>query len=178
MAATPPTSGTRAAPTAAAGPVRTVAASLAQAGLDRGRHLVRAMPGPIRAVGQDLQPARPIAAQPAMDRLAADPVALSDLDQSGRTRRRMGGHVNHQPEHWNPSAGLSTTTINRVRGQGDVGALPEICQKLRHAQPHVPTPRRPQQHGSPRGLRGDVRLSGVLRTTRASMAYKRSCRIG
>jgi hypothetical protein len=30
----------------------------------------------------------------------------------------MGGHVNHQPEHWNPSVGISTTTINRVRVQG------------------------------------------------------------
>jgi hypothetical protein len=54
------------------------------------------------------------------------------------------------------------------------GSLPEICQKLRHAQPHVPTPRRLQQHRSPRGLRGDVRLGGVLRTTGASMVSKRS----
>jgi len=49
------------------------------------------------------------------------------------------------------------------------GSLPEICQKLRHTQPHVPTPRRLQQHGSPWGLRGDMRSRGVVRTTRASM---------
>jgi hypothetical protein len=99
-----------------------------------------------------------------MDRLAADPIALGDLDHrepvaqdfhdgvevvlchcelqehaldlltSTRVVEAEGraGHVNHQPEHWNPSAGISTTTINRVRAQGDVGALPEICQKLRY----------------------------------------------
>jgi hypothetical protein len=38
------------------------------------------MPGSTRAVGQGLQPARPITAPPAMDPLAADPVALGDLD--------------------------------------------------------------------------------------------------
>ena len=36
--------------------------------------------GPIRAVGQGLQPAKPIAAKPVMDRLAADPIALGHLD--------------------------------------------------------------------------------------------------
>jgi hypothetical protein len=35
----------------------------------------------------------------------------------------ISGHVNHQPEHSNPSVGISTTTINRVRAQGHVGAL-------------------------------------------------------
>jgi hypothetical protein len=54
--------------------------------------------------------------------------------------------------------------------------VPDICQKLRHTQPHVPTPRRHWQHGSPGGLRGDVRLRGVVRTTRASMVRMGSLR--
>jgi hypothetical protein len=56
------------------------AAQLAQAGFDLGRHLVGATPWPVGAVGQRIQPAGPIAAQPAVDRLAADAVALGDLD--------------------------------------------------------------------------------------------------
>ena len=44
-----------------------------------GGHLVRAGVGAVGAVGQGLQPAGPIAAQPAVDRLAADPVAVGDL---------------------------------------------------------------------------------------------------
>src|SRR5215211_1178184 len=54
------------------------------------------------------------------------------------------------------------------------GSLPEICQKLPYTQPHVPARRRLQQHGSSWGLRGDVRLRGGPRTTRASMACKGS----
>jgi hypothetical protein len=56
-----------------------VAAQLAQAGLDLGGHLVRATVGPVGAIGQGVQPAGPIAAQPAMDGLAADAVALGHL---------------------------------------------------------------------------------------------------
>jgi len=32
----------------------------------------------------------------------------------GRSRGRSGGDVNHQPEHRNPSAGINTTSINRI----------------------------------------------------------------
>ena len=63
---------------AALAPARMVAAQLAQAGLDRGRHLVRAAARPMGAVGQGLQPAGPIAAQPAVDGLAADAIAVGD----------------------------------------------------------------------------------------------------
>ena len=52
---------------AALTPVGMAAAQLAQAGLDLGRHLVGAAAGPMRAVGQGVQPAGPIAAQPAVD---------------------------------------------------------------------------------------------------------------
>jgi hypothetical protein len=65
---------------AALAPVGMAAAQLAQVGLDCGRHLVRAAVGPVGAVGQGIQPAGPIAAQPAVDGLAADLVALGDLE--------------------------------------------------------------------------------------------------
>jgi hypothetical protein len=64
---------------AALAPVGVAAAQLAQVGLDGGRHLMRAGVGAMGAVGQGVQPAGPIAAQPAVDRLAADAVALGDL---------------------------------------------------------------------------------------------------
>jgi hypothetical protein len=57
-----------------------VAAQLTQVGLEVGRHLVRAVAGSVGAVGQGVQAAGPIAAQPAVDGLAADPVAVGDLD--------------------------------------------------------------------------------------------------
>jgi hypothetical protein len=57
-----------------------VPTQLAQAGLDLGGHLVRTTPGPMGPVGERLQPTSPIAAQPAVDGLAADAVALGDLD--------------------------------------------------------------------------------------------------
>jgi hypothetical protein len=65
--------------------------------------------------------------------------------------------------------GLSSSATVEFRD-----SLPEICQKLRHTQPHAPTLSRPQHHGSPWGLRGDVRSRWVARTTRASMACKGS----
>jgi hypothetical protein len=52
----------------------------AQVGLDGGRQLVGAMLGPVGAVGQGVQPTGPIPAQPVVDRLAADAVAVGDLD--------------------------------------------------------------------------------------------------
>ena len=64
---------------AALAPAGMVAAQLAQAGLDRGGHLVRAGIGAVGAVGQPVQPVGGVAAQPAMDGLAADAVALGDL---------------------------------------------------------------------------------------------------
>ena len=47
---------------AALAPVGVAAAQLAQADLEVGRHLVRATPGPMRAVGQPVQPITCIAA--------------------------------------------------------------------------------------------------------------------
>jgi hypothetical protein len=55
-------------------------AELAQAGLDLGGHLVRAGVGAVGAVGQGVQPAGAVAAQPAVDGLATDTVAVGDLD--------------------------------------------------------------------------------------------------
>ncbi|HEU4397321.1 MAG TPA: hypothetical protein VFU54_05720 [Actinomycetota bacterium] len=65
---------------AALAPVGMVSAQLAQVGFDLGRHLMWAAQRPMRAVGQSVQPAGPIAAQPAVDRLAAHPVAVGDLE--------------------------------------------------------------------------------------------------
>jgi hypothetical protein len=65
---------------AALTPVGMATAQLAQVGLDRGRHLMRTTPGAMGAVGQGIQPAGPIAAQPAVDGLAADAGAVGDLD--------------------------------------------------------------------------------------------------
>jgi hypothetical protein len=123
-------------------------AQLAQVGLDFGRYLVGAAVGPVRPVGKRLQAAGGgVAAQPAVDGLAADAVALGDLHHrepitkhlhdgaealfchrelqkhapdllastwSGRSRGRSGGGVNHQPEPWNPAAGINTSSLNRV----------------------------------------------------------------
>jgi hypothetical protein len=61
-------------------PAGMVAAQLTDARLDRGRHLVRTGIGAMRAVSQRVQPAGPIAAQPAVHGLAADPVAVGHLD--------------------------------------------------------------------------------------------------
>jgi hypothetical protein len=134
-------------------------------GFDRGGHLVGAMPGPVGPVGQGVQATAGIAAQPAVDGLATDPVALGHLyhcepvtqhlhdgveallchrelqehapdllasTRSGRSRGRSGGHVNHQPELWKPSAGITTLSINRISTRPRRGPLPEICQKLRY----------------------------------------------
>jgi hypothetical protein len=61
-------------------PLGMASTQLAQGGFDRGRHLVRAMPGPMRAVGQGVQAAAGIAAQPAVDGLAAHSIAVGYLD--------------------------------------------------------------------------------------------------
>ena len=57
---------------AALAPAWMVAAQFAQASLDRGRHLVRAAVGAMGAVGERVQPAGGVTAQPAVDSLAAD----------------------------------------------------------------------------------------------------------
>jgi hypothetical protein len=65
---------------AALAPVGMVAAQLAQAALNRGRHLMGTGIGAMGAVGQGGKPAGPIAAQSAVDGLAADAVAVGHLD--------------------------------------------------------------------------------------------------
>jgi hypothetical protein len=56
------------------------AAQFTDARLEVGGHLVRTGAGAMRAVSERVQPASGVAAQPAVDGLAADPVALGDLD--------------------------------------------------------------------------------------------------
>jgi hypothetical protein len=87
----------------------------------------------------------------------------------GRSRRRTGGGVNQQPEHQNPSAGINRSSIYRGSTANQTEPLPEICQKLRYAQPHVAPPPNPRQRCSPARLCGHVRRPTPLRTTRASM---------
>jgi hypothetical protein len=57
-----------------------VAAQFTDPRLEVGGHLVRAGIGTVGAVGKGLQPTGSIAAQPAVDGLAADAVAVGDLD--------------------------------------------------------------------------------------------------
>jgi hypothetical protein len=63
------------------------------------------------------------------------------LDQDGRSTRRSGGGVNHQPEHRNSSAGINRSSINRI--STSLAVLP--CQRfarnnasIRHTQHRVP----------------------------------------
>jgi hypothetical protein len=153
---------------AALAPAWMAAAELAQLGPDRGRHLVRAAAGSMGAVGQGVQPAGSVAAQPAVNGLAADAVALGDLDHrepvaqdsmtalkrcsatvSSRStlltssprrwsakQRKDGGHVNHQPEPWNPTAGINRSSINPISTKTSVS---RFASNLPATKPRIAT---------------------------------------
>ena len=139
---------------AALAPVGMAAAQLAQVGLDGGRHLMRASVGAVGAVGQGVQPAGPIAAQPAVDRLAADAVAVGDLDHREPVSDDFHDGVEallchcelqeHAPDLLaSPVVGEAEkgravmSTINRISTCHDPDDLPAIRQQPSLASPQI-----------------------------------------
>ena len=102
-----------------------LAAQLAHPGLDRRGQLVRAPVGPMRTVGQPLQPTSPVSGDPGVHRLAADPVAVGDL---GHRQPRLQ-HLQHRvvallshaalPQHLSASCPRRRTP-QHSRPSGDV----------------------------------------------------------
>src|SRR4029453_18456653 len=116
--------------------------------------LVRTTPGPMGAVSERVQPTGPIAAQPAVDGLAADPVAVGDLDDREPVPQDFDDGVaallchgelqEHAPDLLASTQGGSQHRKDGRWGQQSTGTLEPISR-------YQPVKHQPDQHNARSG---------------------------
>jgi hypothetical protein len=127
-------------------------AQLAQVGLDLSRHLVGAMPGPMRAVGQGVQAAGGVAAQPAVDGLAAHTVAVGHLDHREPVAQHLHDGVEAMSATVSSGSTLPTSSPRRWSAKqqkvrrwcqpstGTLEPISRVCVGRRQRRPGRRTP--------------------------------------